>query len=69
MINKESMMTDVHFELIKGPKVKIIMINGYQMTGVLEREENGWFVLNDNGVRKHVNIQLISTVEERDDYV
>lgn len=52
------------FELIKGPTVKIIMINGYQMQGVMEGVEDGWILLNAGGVRKHINIRLVSTIEE-----
>ena len=53
-------MSKIH----EGKSVKIIMINGYQMTGVIEKANPEWVTVISTGVRKHVHVNLISTIEE-----
>ena len=46
-----------------GEPVKVIMINGYQMQGIIRGIQGNWIVLYTNDVQKYVNVQLVSTIE------
>lgn len=55
---------DVLSRFIKtGASVKVIMINGFQMQGVIQGIVGNWIILYANDVQKCVNVQLVSTIE------